>query len=781
MRTRCLAALLIVCAAAVSRDGMAQERAVPLNDYARLGQRFTTLQRASAIWVCMPSWSDNEGGLTLTLWDSPQRTKVIARRVLTGVRDNERVELRPSKGLPPGTYYWEISDRTGQTRIGLYCDPLVAGSDDCAYFDGVANRARCFLSDIIASGMPRTAAAQLVAALGPGGTVQQKLDACRQLAVVGPPAAVPALAKLLPDPALSHMARYALESMPGKEAGAALRAALGTAKGKQLIGVINSLAVRRDADAVPKLAALMKSADPTAADAAVVALGRIGTPSAANVLLPALRQAPTRLWPALCEAGLQCADLLARPASGRAGTPAPPSQALSLYDRLRGAGVPRAVRIGAARGAIVARGAAGTSLLRQFVRGADADLRGVALFVAQHDLPGKTVTLALAAELPSAPADTQALLIAALAGRRDPAALRALRAAAASGPKSTRLAAVAALPAMGGASAPALLALLGDTDGDVHQAAQNGLASLPLKEVAAVTAGLLGKADPSSRMAGIALAQLCRYPGGPSGVAATLRDPSADVRIAAAKALEAIGGAAEVKALRDALLATVVQHEAEALEQALAAICGRAENGDELAGLLADAAGTAPAARRPAFYRLLGGLGGARALAVVRSAANGVSGEARSAAFEMLCAWGSDAAALDLLRFAREAADPADRLKALRGVLRMAAGADVPADHRLQLCRDAAGLVQRDEEKRMLLGALAGIPSADALSLAVPYLAGAATKDEACAAIVGIATKLVDGPGRARLVEPLGQVAGVATNAEVAQQARALLERAKRP
>ena len=50
-----------------------------------------------------------------------------------------------------------------------------------------------------------------------------KQTACRALRIKGTAASVPALAALLPDEKLSHMARYALESMPYPEAGQALR------------------------------------------------------------------------------------------------------------------------------------------------------------------------------------------------------------------------------------------------------------------------------------------------------------------------------------------------------------------------------------------------------------------------------------------------------------------------------------------------------------------------------------------------------------------------------
>src|SRR6056297_2813383 len=90
---------------------------------------------------------------------------------------------------------------------------------------------------------------ELIAILESDAPPQDKAITCKQLAVVGSPAAVPALAKLLPDPELSSWTRIALEVIPGPEADQALRDALDHIEGRLLIGIINSVAVRHDQQA----------------------------------------------------------------------------------------------------------------------------------------------------------------------------------------------------------------------------------------------------------------------------------------------------------------------------------------------------------------------------------------------------------------------------------------------------------------------------------------------------------------------------------------------------
>ncbi len=84
----------------------------------------------------------------------------------------------------------------------------------------------------------RGAEAELIAVLKSNASREEKAGACRKLALVGTRASVPALAALLGDEALGHMARYALEPIPDPAVDAALRDALGKVKGRPLVGVI---------------------------------------------------------------------------------------------------------------------------------------------------------------------------------------------------------------------------------------------------------------------------------------------------------------------------------------------------------------------------------------------------------------------------------------------------------------------------------------------------------------------------------------------------------------
>jgi HEAT repeat protein len=167
-------------------------------------------------------------------------------------------------------------------------------------------------------------------------TQKRKVDALRQLAVMGTPDTIPVLVALLADESLSHMARYALEAMPFPEVDDAFRDALGRLKGKPLIGVIGSLGARKDAKAGGPLAGFLGDADPDVAATAARSLGKIGTGEAASALKGKLGASPQAVRLAVADGCLGCAEKLLA-----AGAKA---DAAALYEAVAKADLPEYVR-----------------------------------------------------------------------------------------------------------------------------------------------------------------------------------------------------------------------------------------------------------------------------------------------------------------------------------------------------------------------------------------------------------------------------------------------------
>src|SRR5437588_7726743 len=103
---------------------------------------------------------------------------------------------------------------------------------------------------------------QLIEVLKSTATLAEKDAACARLKFIGTRQCVPTLAVLLADEQLSHSARYALEAMAFDQAGVALLDSLSKTKRLLSIGIINSLAAREEARALPALAQLLGDPDP---------------------------------------------------------------------------------------------------------------------------------------------------------------------------------------------------------------------------------------------------------------------------------------------------------------------------------------------------------------------------------------------------------------------------------------------------------------------------------------------------------------------------------------
>lgn len=181
---------------------------------------------------------------------------------------------------------------------------------------------------------------RLLAVVQGSGTRNGKDYACRKLKIVGTEASVPVLAKMLGDDKMSHMARYALESMPVDAAGAALRDALGSLSGELKAGVIGSLGVRQDNGAVATLATLIKDSDAVVARSAALALGAIRSKDAAKALANA-KPNPAAISAAI-DSSLSCAESLLA-GGDKLG-------AMSIYKELSKGDQPKHVKLAATRG-----------------------------------------------------------------------------------------------------------------------------------------------------------------------------------------------------------------------------------------------------------------------------------------------------------------------------------------------------------------------------------------------------------------------------------------------
>ena len=167
-----------------------------------------------------------------------------------------------------------------------------------------------------------------------------KDSVCRFLKTIGTAHSVPALAKLLHDAELSHMARHALQTIDAKEAASALVNAIDKAPKKIKIGIISSLGARGKDVPVGALAKIVADKDAEISTAGALALGAIGSEEAVKALAAAKATDANKI--AVCDAMLQCAESML--AHGKK------SDAKTVYGKVLSIGPSKAAKIAAELG-----------------------------------------------------------------------------------------------------------------------------------------------------------------------------------------------------------------------------------------------------------------------------------------------------------------------------------------------------------------------------------------------------------------------------------------------
>ena len=235
--------------------------------------------------------------------------------------------------------------------------------------------------------------------------------------------------------------------------------------------------------------------------------------------------------------------------------------------------------------------------------------------------------------------------------------------------------------------------------------------------------------------------------------------------------------------LLDCVGKTQANDDLDALEQALSVLCVRTPDREACAAQVQARLAQAGPAQKCALLRVLTTLGGTQALSAVRAAVKDPDTQVHAAAIRALGGWSTADTAGDLLELARNGNNPTDKALGLRSYLAMAGHSELEETQRLAMCRQAAELVTKPEEKKLLLGALSGIRSGAALELIQKHLDDPAVKEEAGNALVNLAERLLKGNNAARaaarFVAPLEKVAAGSANPDLQKRAKSLLDQAR--
>jgi HEAT repeat protein len=607
---------------------------------------------------------------------------------------------------------------------------------------------------------------RLIMVLATDAPTAAKVFACERLSRIGSAESIPALAALLANPELSHMARYALVRMPSAAASKALRRSLPAVNASLKVGIINSLGLMEDKQAVGLLTRLLWDPDVDIAAAAASALGCIATVEAARTLGEFRKHAPTDLQPVASSAWLLAAQRLA----GKGQR----SEAAGIFRQLYRAENSVPLRLAGFRGLITTEPNRAVELVSQALASEDDAVRGSAarLLADGPDAPPLSPFIQSFKRYPAA---GQVAVLDALRWRQAvegrPTALDAMQ----SVEPVVRIAGLRTLAVIGSAADVPLLARKSAGEGDAErETARSALAALPGKDVVPAITAELQTAPPEVSV------ELLRSLAARGAVAANpaiverLAAPSAAVRTAALEALAALGGRSEILSVLKFLSASsdeLAREESEKTLDAIAKRAGPAVADDLLVGLKDPKADS-----QVVVLRALGIAGGPKALEAVRALLGQKDSPLRGSAFRILTEWSGPEAAPDLLALARAPENPTWGVLAFRGYVRLCREAQIVLPEKKQMLTEAMAIAKDPEQKRLVVSALGELHDPAALDVLNACLSDSELSEETCLAIVEIAAH--SGPKSKDDIAPaLQEVMKVSRNPDVRKEAQKHLDR----
>ncbi len=595
-----------------------------------------------------------------------------------------------------------------------------------------------------------------VATLQSSDSLEEKAEACRLLSISGGVEAIPVLEPLLTDEILSHMARYALEVIPGDEADAALRRALKTTSELLLAGVITSLGVRRDDAATSEIIPLLADENHFVAEAAARALGRIAAPEGVKALEQAIAQ------PDLDYSMMQALSDGLFAAAEHALANNQPHVAAVRYDNVYAIeGLSDTVRAAALRGAVLARQPkGGRSLIADAIAGDNPVFFVAALRIALETEDKHQTAKEIATLLPTVAPERRIQLIQLLGELGQAVAGPVLLKEALAGETPVRVAALNAAVRLSHAPVVALLTeLVLSEDVALAKAARDGLSFFPGPEGDAAVKDLLASNDAQLRRVAVELIGQGALPEPEDLLMQTARnDADESVRVAALKSVREYVGMPQMSGLLDHLLQARSADEMLAAEQGLVLLCMRQKEAgneapEELTDALCKALTASDEPTRLAIVRVLTSTGSQKALdPVLRLALEG-EGELKDASVRAVCDWPTLLALPTLIGWVDAPPSDTTRVLALRGAVRLLMlGQEAPevlSQHYAALLAKAASA----DEKKLVLSGLAKVAHASALTVVLEQFDDDAVKAEAVLAAIAIAKNLGDDPESAEALK----------------------------
>ncbi|RPJ56707.1 MAG: hypothetical protein EHM23_22775 [Acidobacteria bacterium] len=641
------------------------------------------------------------------LWFSPIVTGILSVCLLNVLASSRRIELPVSEidACFSALLQFDYGKESAPLyKLSAYVESLEAGSDGAKELEF-----------------------RFIALLQSKASPAAKQFACRQLGLIGGDASLPALERLLGEDVARESALYALERIPGS--GSVLREALAKSKGTARTAVIGALGRRRYPEDVELLKTIVREKDAAAGEAAIRALGSIGTADAAEALRETRRSSSGEARRLVGFSLLECGERLA--SVGQA------AEAARIFRDLNTPADARELRFGALRGLTLLGDKSVVPDLLAFIKKEEpkAAANAIGLLLGMR---GLTPVQALTDVIPALKPATQAAAMLALADHVDgTAALSTIVEASRSDSSEVRTGAWTALARWGDSShVPSLVKALLAPDASERAAARLGLSRMTCPGFDSVLLDLLEKARPDGKIEIVGIIDERRMAAAADSLIPMVKGGERKLRGAALKALRKTASEPQIRPLVDLLSFSWDATEGAALAETIASLLARFPQ-PHVEYVCQSYRAATDAAHRARLAAALKGVGGAQALSLLKQAMISREPEIRRAAVLSLSYWPNANPVPDLLSFAGQTmVDRSLRTLALRGCMQLVS---LPAGRNhaesVRLIKQVFDLAPVAEEKKAALALLDRFPSPQAFQLAQAAMEDPAVSAEAKTAL----------------------------------------------
>jgi len=609
---------------------------------------------------------------------------------------------------------------------------------------------------------------QFIEFLKSNATLAGKQFICRKLCIIGTKASVTVLSRMLDVDETFDMALYALEKNPSSNVDKILSKAMQKVDGKQKIGLISTLGIRRYRPSVDDLQKLVFDQDHEIVVAAIRSLSQIGTDEASHALFVTYQKTSGHIRTEAMNGYLQCADLMVE--EGKVDV------AKSMY---QGFMIPDAIRSAALTGLIQAEPDRAGEILLDVLHGDDVQLKSIAIrHVGRLDRVDHLEEIA--ETLPGLSNLQQIQLITALAERGDPAFRDVAIEAADYDDVEVRIAAMKALAVLGDASTLDLLLKKAVEGGPEQEPARESLYRIRGTDIDRAMITMLSTAGPDTRI------ELLTGIGQRNITSATrmvfnlTRNDVPQVRQEAVKTLGLICTPDHLPEVIDVLIAAKTAAERKEAERTVVTLSRQIDDEDNQAmHILASLPKAESVDSKSSLLEVMGRIGDVHTLPDIRNGLKSENAGIQKASIRALSQWPNAIPIDDLFEVAKTSQDNVSKILALRGYIRLIGiYREKEDDERVEMYGKAFQLASETNDKRMVLSGLANLKTIGALEMAGRRMDEPDLCQEAEVAVIRITGRLwEDNPQE--VLPFLHRIVQSSTNEDQKANAQRLIERIK--